>query len=72
MTTEIKEQQLSLNGITGVSSAVGISQMSAGAVPPTAPAPAGKLPEGWHSTERYRGYVRFAVREGMGCQDYRH
>ena len=33
--------------------AVGISQMSAGAVPPTAPAPAGKLPEGWHSTERY-------------------
>ena len=53
MTIEIKKQQLSLNGITGAFPAVGISQMSAGAVPPTAPAPAGKLPEGWHSTERY-------------------
>ena len=45
MTTEIKEQQLSLNGITGVSSAVGIFQMPAGE-PSTPRPPMGKLPEG--------------------------
>ena len=48
MVIEIKKQ-LTL-GISG-SSAVSISQMSAGADPPTAPAP--KLPEGWYRTAKF-------------------
>jgi len=51
MTIEINKLS---SGITGASfPAVDIPPMSAGAVPPTAPAPAGHLPEGWHDTEKY-------------------
>ena len=57
-----------INGV--LPPADGISQMSAGADFSTRPGTPNS--RRLASDGKIRGYFRFAVREGMGCQDYRH